>query len=98
MALRIPVGHKLPLFSQQGQPDTPLRVEPDLLHYGPGQRWRCIDGYSDRSFGGSFAGPEIDYIVAEFRDWAGAISPGQFEVVAKAAIKACRVQGQGVAA
>ncbi|MBD2106710.1 hypothetical protein [Nodosilinea sp. FACHB-13] len=89
---------QLPLGFSEGNPDAPLRVAPDLLYDAPGQRWRCIDEYTGRSFGGSFSDPEVDFISAHFRDWSGAISPGQFEVVAEQAIAACRAGARGVAA
>jgi hypothetical protein len=67
-------------------------------YYGIGQRWRCINGYGNRSFGGSFSGLKIDYIASHFRDWLGTIDPGQSELVAQAAIASRRTAPQGVAA
>ena len=75
----------------KARPDAPLRIEPDRLYYGPGQRWRYIDSYGDRSFAGSFTGAEVDYIAAEFRDWPPRpIPPGVFGTVAERAIAAGR--------
>jgi hypothetical protein len=84
-------GLGLPLFSQQRQPDSPLRIEPYKLSKGP---WYCcIDTFTGKSFGGRYTAAEVDIICKAFRSYQGQISPQHFGAVAEMAVNSVRAKG-----
>lgn len=89
LAVGIQSGHYTSSASEPASPDSLLRTESDLLWHGRVLRRWCMDCYSRRSYGGNFAGTQIDCLARHLGSWQGGMSPGEFDLVAEALIAAC---------